>query len=326
MRCGACLKVFVADDNLLPSADLQTVEKPVRQEVDESASEEVSESESPESVSFEMAEKDMLEPEESREPVILEDRFEESALNETEPHWVLIEETDDSPAPSPSADSDDSPEQIQAVPGFSALDDDFPFTQDATPASAAPTLNTENLRSIASARDSLELEWRDNSGQKSRSAWWLVALIILATTLIFQFVYFQWTVLGQNPALRPWLQRVCETLPCTLAPMTDMRSIGTDNLDVRSHAEIANALTVTLTFRNQSEFVLALPELNLHFLNADNEVIAARQFSPDEYLPPALAGLQVLPAGAPVQVALDIIDPGMEAVNYEVSFSPYTAR
>jgi hypothetical protein len=39
-----------------------------------------------------------------------------------------------------------------------------------------------------------------------------------------------------------------------------------------------------------------------------------------------LANLAVLPAGAPVQVSFDIVDPGIEAINYEVSFSPQVSR
>ena len=58
----------------------------------------------------------------------------------------------------------------------------------------------------------------------------------------------------------------------------------------------------------------------------DNELIAARQFTPDEYLPETLADMAVLPAGAPVQVSFDIKHPGIEAINYEVSFGPQAPR
>jgi len=311
------------------------------------------EEESDEAAESELTAPDTAEQDLLLDPVTLHDTFQDRALGDSGPHWEIIDELDVRQEPAATLDSDSlsgheqpaAPPAIDdAVPpapdvvaapvasepspmtGFSALDDDFVFP-DGTPSTpSSPALSQENLENIASARESLELDWQERSAPRTRSAWWTVAAILLVMTLLLQFVYFQWAALEQNPTLRPWLQRLCQTLPCTLQPMVDIRSIGSDNLLVRSHTEIANALTVTLVFRNASDFDLALPALNLHFMNADNDVIAARQFSPPEYLPAALADLQVLPAGAPVQVSFDIIDPGIEAVNYEVSFSPFTAR
>lgn len=341
VRCGACLKVFVADDNLLPSADLQTLDKPVRDEEQEEA---------------ETAEEDFGEPQVGEpvftlvtEPAPVE--FPEPTLTEPGPHWEILEEAqprEEPPTPAvehapadiePAVDphlADEAPDNVIAAPepplqqpppmhSFSALDDDFSFARETPSTAATPLLSRENLDHIASARDALELDWRDTAGRKARSAWWSVGVVALVLVLAAQVVFFQWSALEQSHAARPWLQRICSTLPCSLAPMADVRAIASDNLVVRSHTEIANALNVTLAFRNTSAFEQALPALNLHFLNADNDLIAARQFSPDEYLPEALATLKVLPPGAPVQISFDILDPGMSAIHYEVSFSPYPA-
>jgi len=326
VRCGACLKVFVADDNLLPSADLQTLTRRPPEEPEDTL--EPAPTAEPEieieiEIEIEQDHSDILEVEE------------EPSFTETGTHWEILavaEVEPDIAAPvepseeGPVAPQESAPPPPAPVQSFSALDNDFIMSQDSLASDDGPALSRESLERIADARDSLELDWQDRAGHKPRSAWWTVAAVLLVAGLSAQFLVFQWTALAQNSALRPWLQRICTTLPCSLAPMSDIRSLRSDNLVVRSHTEIANALNVTLVFRNDSAFDQALPALNLHFMNADNEVIAARQFSPEEYLPTALAGIDVLPAGAPVQVSFDIVDPGIEAINYEVSFSTLQSR
>lgn len=354
VRCGACLKVFVADDNLLPSADLQTMDIPMSAEPEEKE-----EQEEPE-------ERDEREPSSSVIPEVPEPIFTleteapgpqdiEPTFSEPGPHWEFVDDTAASdqleePAVEPDAEHDASAEpeiaaaapvetsqSTSAQPGetsatppplrsFSALDDDFTLLREPAMAADGPAMKSEHLETLARAGDALEFDWLASPNGKPRSAWWGISAFLLVALLSAQWVYSQWYELGQNPSLRPWLMRLCETLPCSLAPMVDLQSLRSDSLVVRSHAEIANALNVTLIFRNESAFDQSLPSLNLHFMNADNEVIAARQFSPDEYLPEALANLAVLPAGAPVQVSFDIVDPGIEAINYEVSFSPQMSR
>jgi predicted Zn finger-like uncharacterized protein len=335
VRCGACLKVFVADDNLIPSADLRTVEKPVRDEPDEP--EDPAETES--------LDLQVREPVFTLDPDTAPEDELEPDLGDPGSHWEILDEaTVVEEARAVPAESDNSPEQSASaednapqphprlmahepaiekplpMQSFSALDDDFTILQPSIASTAAPAFSRADLAAIARAGDALEIDWQDREAPATRSGWWAVAAIFLIATLAGQFVFFKWAELGQNAMLRPGLESLCRLLPCSLAPMIDLRSIRSENLVIRSHSEIANALNVTLSFRNDSAFDQALPVLNLHFMNADNEVIAARQFSPLEYLPVELANLELLPAGAPVQVSFDIIDPGIEAINYEVSF------
>lgn len=352
VRCGACLKVFVADDNLLPSADLQTMDMPMSTVPEESEDQDESEDSA-------SAIPEVPEPLFTLENVASDLQDNEPTFNESGPHWEFLDDTAASeqleqpayePAVEPSAKpvASAAPEVVVPAPAtgsqstitqsaatsatpppmgsFSALDDDFTMLREPAMAADVPAMKREHLETLAGGVDALEFDWLEPANGKPRSAWWGISAFLLVALLSAQWVNSQWYELGQNPSLRPWLVRLCDTLPCTLAPMVDMQSLRSDSLVVRSHAEIANALNVTLIFRNESEFDQALPCLNLHFMNADNEVIAARQFSPDEYLPEALASLAVLPAGAPVQVSFDIVDPGIEAINYEVSFSPQVSR
>jgi len=89
---------------------------------------------------------------------------------------------------------------------------------------------------------------------------------------------------------------------------------------VRSHPELSNGLMVNIVIRNSAEFPQAFPILILSFNTASNELIALREFSPTEYLDPALQNIEMMPVMAPVQIELEIIDPGADAVNYTLAF------
>ena len=58
----------------------------------------------------------------------------------------------------------------------------------------------------------------------------------------------------------------------------------------------------------------------LSFNSANNAVIALREFAPNEYLDPGLRRFTEMPPNTPVQVELNIMDPGPFAVNYTLAF------
>jgi predicted Zn finger-like uncharacterized protein len=325
VRCGACLRVFVADDHLLPSADLQTLDKPLGAANDEADDEDEPpltepepEPETQETIEVPEVPEPVFTFVEAPEPVAQSDAGTHIA-EENRP--LAVEPADQdmpvnaslpveplSAQPELAAVQKDS---LRDVTAFNALDD---FILPGDPAPAA-------LDNIAAASASVEFDWDGNAGQKSRSGWWNFFAVVLLSTLGFQATYSLWDELGQNDTLRPWLERLCNVLPCSLAQRVDLQSIRTDNLLVHGHPEFANALRVTLILRNDSAFEQALPLLNLRLTDEDNSTVAQRQFLPSHYLPAELQNLQGLPPDTPIQIALDIIDPGIRAINYEVSFS-----
>ena len=67
---------------------------------------------------------------------------------------------------------------------------------------------------------------------------------------------------------------------------------------------------------NGAEFEQAFPKLRLRFTNAAGERIIDHTFLPPDYLAPEDRLFQALPSRLPVQVLLDVPDPGPAAVNY----------
>lgn len=148
----------------------------------------------------------------------------------------------------------------------------------------------------------------------------LTLTVFLLTTLALQFLWQHLPTYSQLPRLRPLYELACGYVQCELPAYTNIGAIRNDNLQVRSHPEVENALVVSLSFRNTADFPQAFPVLILSFNSATNAVIALREFAPAEYLEAGLQGIEMMPVMTPVQVNLEIMDPGRDAVNYTVAF------
>ena len=86
---------------------------------------------------------------------------------------------------------------------------------------------------------------------------------------------------------------------------------------------MSNALRVDAILVNRSPEERAFPLLELRFSDMYGSEVARRLFTPAEYLAGELNALSQLPSQQPVHIALDIVDPGSAAVNYQIAlFDP----
>jgi predicted Zn finger-like uncharacterized protein len=378
VRCGACLRVFAADDNLLPSVDLRTIEAPVQEDAIEDedldiAEEqlviddfetEISEIEQDDNVEsiftldmadslpnrlspkistnepfWQLIEEDQEPPLEEEtpstalsEPEVVEEREELVESYEPDSETFTVDEIADTTDPLCSTEAATAPqetplqEETDVRSRISAMDFDDDILNDNSAHSAYTRFSAAEIEGISSAEAPLELSWREEPGT-SRKGLLLYSLgLLFVLALASQYLWFNKDTLSQNPRLRGGLESACALLSCTLPPLVDLRAIHSDTLVVRSHGEIANALSVNFQFRNDAQFPQPFPGLSLRFTDADNQVVAERRFTPTEYLPDGVADLGVMPPGSPVQVRLDILDPGIKAINYEISFYSNSAR
>ena len=148
----------------------------------------------------------------------------------------------------------------------------------------------------------------------------LVSLLLLAG-LAGQWLYLQRVPLyGQQPQLRPVLERMCLWLHCELPLSRAPERIEIVERVVREHPRVAQALLVDLTFVSHAEGRIAYPVLELRLADLSGNRVAARRFTPAEYLP-APAGIAAgLPANLPVQVTLELLAPSLDVVSFQFDF------
>lgn len=159
---------------------------------------------------------------------------------------------------------------------------------------------------------------RSRVGPRAAAA--LVALLLLAT-LAGQWLYLQRAPLyTAQPALRPVLERMCLLLDCDLPLARAPERIEVVERIVREHPRVAQALLVDLTFISRAEGRIAYPLLELRLTDLSGNRVAARRFTPDEYLPAPDTVAAGLAAGLPVQVTLELLAPNLEVVSFQFDF------
>lgn len=183
-----------------------------------------------------------------------------------------------------------------------------PVAQDAPAAVDTPT------DSAALARDL-------SFGEARKRRWWVpVAMVTASLVLVVQVLWFQFDRWAVDLRIRPVYSTICGVLGCELPVLRDVEAMVARNLVVRSHPDVADALLVNAVIVNQAPFAQPFPNLALRFTTLNGNLVAGREFRPDEYLAGELLGAADIPRNVPVHVELAIEDPGAEAVNYYLSF------
>ncbi len=136
-------------------------------------------------------------------------------------------------------------------------------------------------------------------------------------TIVLQVAYFTRDELAKDPTLRPWLAQMCEFTGCTLAQPVDIKQIEIIGRDVRTHPTARQALIASTTIINNARFAQPYPLLTLVFSDINGTLLAQRRFMPREYLPRDIDISAGMTPDLPVQIELELADPGKAAVNYE---------
>jgi hypothetical protein len=238
-------------------------------------------------------------------PEMEQDDYSEQASADAATHNDQAENQDSAS----EAETEVSSEDIRARAMRAQLRDDEALEQ----------LPEENLAALKVMATPLEL----GSGQGRRWGATLgLALLacLLGAGMATQYLWRYNTVLSQEPMLRPLFASTCQLLGCSLEPYRNLSAIVSSNLSVRSHPERADAVMVNVELRNTAPFEQPFPIMVLGFNTASNNLVALREFTPEEYLDPGLRDVTQMPVLAPVQIDLALMDPGNDAVNYTLAF------
>lgn len=149
---------------------------------------------------------------------------------------------------------------------------------------------------------------------------WGTLTLIGCLGLLTQILWFERDQLSQNPQFSSFYQLACKKVNCQLNPRQDIPNITNQQLVVRDHPRYLGAIAVDLLMENQAPFAQPFPAIRITFSDINGEPRAARSFQPAEYLGGDFNSSQLMPSGKPVQVRLEMIDPGAQAANYRIQF------
>ena len=166
----------------------------------------------------------------------------------------------------------------------------------------------------------LHLDWQTRRRPWGRWLGWGALNLLALLALAGQYVAYNFDDLARQEQYRPWFETICPLAGCELPSRVDVEQIRSSNLVVRSHPDFTGALVVDAIIYNRAPFAQPFPLLEIRFTDIGGKVLSSRTFKPGEYLSGELAGQRQMPSQVPIHIALDILDPGTQAVSYSLAF------
>lgn len=161
---------------------------------------------------------------------------------------------------------------------------------------------------------------RDKSATEQGGRWYQKAVSLndvaggtavgmLILLLAFQWLYFNQAKLTADDEWRLMVDRVCVVWGCKPALQSDVSQIKLVSREVRRHPRVKDGLLINATLVNLAEFSQAYPVFEITFTGLSGKPVAMRRFQPAEYLGEAASLQDGMPAGLPIQILLEVVDP-----------------
>lgn len=160
----------------------------------------------------------------------------------------------------------------------------------------------------------------DEQDHRENSLVWGIGMAVLLGFFVLQYSYFYRADLAQHDSLKPWIESLCEIASCKIPDKLDIRAIKLTRRDITTHPKIDNALLISASIVNDADITQPFPVMRIRLSDTVGQILASRKFNPQEYLDANVNLKKGMPPGNPVQINLEIIDPGKNAINFEFDF------
>ena len=229
-------------------------------------------------------------------------------------------------APQDKLERPGTPASLHASPAPGSAADPVPLAPASTPvpeppsavATTSPSPDTSEAPADAAAGTPAPVFGgrRGTRAARNLRAWRQpAALAGLLVLLGVQIVLADRERLAADAQWRPLVSGLCGVLGCSVPPWREPQAFVLLAREVRPHPQRAGVLRASASFRNDARWPQPWPELALTLSDLDGRAVAARVFTPDEYLGAAPAS-PLLGAGQSVDIALDIQEPSSGTVSY----------
>jgi len=158
---------------------------------------------------------------------------------------------------------------------------------------------------------------------RSALKWLLIfsAIVTLIALLMVQTVLFRSTKLANMyPEWQPFLIKTCEKLPCRDSSRQAVDQIQLMSRNISQHPRVKTALLIKAAILNRANFAQRYPNIQITLSDLTGSTVAQRTFKPEEYLGSLYHPFLQMKSGKPVHIALEVLDPGNTAINFEFKF------
>lgn len=312
VRCGQCLTVFNALDKLSEELPAQPLDIPETTQFEEAAAEAAPfASQTPPEPTYDLdTALEALEAIPLRDTDAVVDLSEFLAAEDAVETMSALEPQVEPPPEAVAANTETIILQNEPIAGAGTAPEAHEAQPEPAETEAPQTLHVPSVILEDLAREKAER-------LRPSSTPWAIGSIALMLVFVLQAVYFTRNDLARDPKLRPWLETACAYVGCEINRPSETAKIEILGWDVRSHPVAAKALVANTTLINNARFAQPYPLLELRFSDINGTPLAQRRFKPREYLPAGTDFQAGMPPDIPMQVELELMDPGSAAVNFE---------
>jgi predicted Zn finger-like uncharacterized protein len=247
-------------------------------------------------------------PQETAEP--------EATADEAEP----LAETAPSPATiaTPEAPATARPEMELAPPTETPAPAAPAPAPEPVPASAAPASPAETSPAPQTNTEPQPHEAFELVARSRTSLAWRLGAGVLVTALALQIVNHYRDALAASPALGGPVHALYSALGVKLAPRWNVHAYEVRQLGASVAGATPGEIVVHASVKNGASAAQPLPLLRVTLQDRFGNRIAARDVPPRDYLPSSAAPSSLLAAGSRVDATMVFVDPGPQAVGFEI--------
>jgi predicted Zn finger-like uncharacterized protein len=163
-------------------------------------------------------------------------------------------------------------------------------------------------------------EEKSESLSVSRSPLWTIGSLLLLIPLIGQLTWQFRDNLIHHDVGRQLLDAVCTVSGCTPPLRIDLDKILITDRTLAAHPDKDNTLAMRLKVVNTALFEQPFPKLQLSLYNEMGALVARRTFNVSEYLSSSTNAEQLMPKLKPIEIELDLVDPGSQVTGFTFDF------
>jgi predicted Zn finger-like uncharacterized protein len=179
----------------------------------------------------------------------------------------------------------------------------------------------KRLAEEAEARAAAALEFEpvvdDSPGLLERRWPWVTAIVLLALVLVAQVVHSERHALVRNAALGPLIAGAYSLLGLTPLAPTDLSAYELRQWGASSDPRESNRLMLRASIINRATYAQPFPLLRLTLQDRYGSTLGERDIGPADYLP-GTGAPSLLGPGERADALIRIVDPGTEAVGFEL--------
>ena len=163
--------------------------------------------------------------------------------------------------------------------------------------------------------------------RRSAGGWVFGALILLAGLAAQGAYFYRSEIAASVPEARPYLNKICELLRCTVALPQRPRQISIEASDMQATDPAQpGVIALTATLRNQATTELGYPALDVVLTNTKEHTVARRIFLPADYLAAGKDPRTGIAPNAEITVRLDLDTGDLGAAGFRLDVLAAPAR